>query len=320
MTKSSVAKNQQEIKPERPTSLMEMERLIRAGVDFHVALTAKLAGEILIAWNTGNRRIDEVRAQAMKRDMAAERWLAGEAIGFGPTDDDGIELGDGQHRLHAQVASNTEQVYHVRVFSDATEFAVFIATRDSGKVRTLADLIGILRLADGSGAAMAFERVCNAWQSFLGNKPARLTRQERLDFAYKHVGEIGYVLTLPTRQFRAHTLAAIAIASTKYRKPVAEFISQVISGADLPAGSPALELSKALPALNEAAGIKEKERAMANVMRVIHDGIRGRKRTTVHAIARTKDSPIIEAIVEFAGKSAATGWTERHAPKLVEAK
>src|SRR5262249_5443456 len=160
----------------------------------------------------------------------------GETIGFGVFPDS-IQLGDGQHRLLAQVASGTEQVYHVRVFTDDTEFAVFVMTRDSGKGRTLADLFTILHVTEGSGAAMAFERVTKALQTFMGATRGRLSRQERLDFAYKHAKEIRYVLGLPNRQFRAHVLAAVGIAYGKHPKLVGDFVAQVISGAGLAAGS-----------------------------------------------------------------------------------
>lgn len=297
---------------ERPRTLVELEALLRRGSDFYVALSAALADAILSAWNGANRRIDEVRVQALKRDQIAGRWVAGEVIGFGVFAD-AIQLGDGQHRLRAQVASATEQVYRVRCFTDEAEFARFVTTRDSGKTRSLADLLGILLVAEGSGPAGVFERVANAMQMFMGSTPSRMTKQERLDFAYKRAGEIRYVLSLPTRQFRAHVLAAIAIAHRGHSKAVAEFMAKVISGADLRAGSPALELSKALPDLNDARGAKDKDRAVGVVLRVLHDGIRGRSKTAVNSVLRTPNSPIVAAVAEFAGADVASAWVERNA-------
>lgn len=297
---------------ERPRNLAELEHLLRRGNDFYCAVLPLVAEAVLSAWNGGNRRIDEVRVQALKRDQVAGRWLAGEVIGFGISADS-IQLGDGQHRLRAQVASGTEQIYRVRCFADETDFAQFVITRDSGKVRTLTDLIAILGITEGSGAAGLFERVANAIQTFKGAAPARMTKQERLDFAYAHAAEIRYVLSLPTRSFRAHTLAAVAIAHRKHPKPVVEFLAKVISGADLPSGSPALELSKALPDLNCARSAKDKDRAIGVALRVIHDGIRGKRKSTVQSLLRTANSPVVAAIAEFAGADVATVWVERNA-------
>jgi hypothetical protein len=292
---------------ERPDTLVALEALLRRGIDFYCTISPALAEGVLSAWNTSNRRIDEVRVQAMKRDMTAMRWLSGEVIGFGILSE-GIQVGDGQHRLRAQVGSGTEQVYRVRCFTDEIEFARFVTTRDSGKARSLADLLSILGL---TGSPTAFERVANAIQTFNGAMPSRLTKQERLDFAFDRASEIKYVLSLPTRSFRAHTLAAVAIAYRKYPKPVADFMAKVISGAELPAGSPALELSKALPDLNAARGAKEKDRTMATVLRVINDGIRGKRKTVIKALLRTDNSPIVAAIEEFSGANIAKAWLER---------
>jgi len=312
MNAAIMNKNATDGKVEQPGTLAALERLLRRGSDFSVLITAGLAKAILDAWNASNRRIDEVRVQSLKRDQAAGRWVPGEPIGFGAFNDS-IQLGDGQHRLCAQVASNTDQTYYVRVFTDEVEYGVFVATRDSGKPRSLADLLGILGIANGTGAAQAFERVTNAMQVFLGHAPSALSRQERLDFAFKHAKEIRYVLGLPSKRFRPHVLAAIAIAFGKHQKLVADFIAQVISGADLPSGHPALELGHAMPELNDVRGAREKDRAMAVVMRVTHDGIRGKRKTSVHSLLRTDNSPMVLAIEEFAGAKVAKAWVERNA-------
>jgi len=294
---------------ERPRNLEALEALLRRGQDFYVMLSASVADAILGSWNTGNRRVDQVRVQALKRDQSAGRWLAGEAIGFGVFAGR-IQLGDGQHRLMAQVASGTELVYLVRTFVDEVEFDMFVTTRDSGKNRTLADLFTILHVTEGSGSAMSFERVTNAMQTFMGARPGRLSRQERLDFAFDHAKEIRYVLGLRKRDFKAHILAAIAIAYAKNQKQVEEFVAQVISGAQLPAGSPALELTKALPDLSNARSGRERDRAMGIVLRVINDGIRGRKKTSIRG-SKASGSPMRDAIAEFAGARIANEWAAR---------
>ena len=132
MSTVSIPKNDMTIKADRPASLGDLERLLRRGADFYCSIPAAVAEAALATWNTGNRRLDELRVQAMRRDMAAARWLSGEVIGFGVFPDS-IQIGDGQHRLRAQVLSATEQVYRVRCFKDDEEFERFVITRDSGK-------------------------------------------------------------------------------------------------------------------------------------------------------------------------------------------
>jgi hypothetical protein len=297
----------------RPKTIADLETLLRLGQDIaRIEITAPIAAQILEKWNDGNRRLDQITVQRYRRDMEASpsKWLADGEIGFGALLE-GTELGNGQHRMAAQVASGTTQRYHARVFTDSDQYGVYVLTSDGGRGRSLADHLKVFGITSSPGDSAAFEQVVNSMQAFLGAKPGRLSKQERMDFALPRVKEVRYALALPKKQFKAHVRAAIAFAYGKRPKPVDEMISRVISGADLRQSSPELVFSKALDELNSARGVKEKDRAMGRTVRAIYDGITGAKRTAVSRAAFNSDA-MIRAITELVSKAAAEAWLERH--------
>lgn len=303
---------------EAPKDLAALEAILRRGQSTAtIAISATLAGAIRLTWNEGNRRYNEVRAQKHKRDMDAGKWLDGSEIAFGVFDGR-IVVGNGQHRFGAQVASGTTQVYHARIFTDQSDFALYVATCDCDG-RTLADLLRIFGLADSNGAAQAFERIVNAMQGFCGMQPSRLNKGERADYAYLHAKSCRYVLGLPKRMFKAHVLAAIAMAHEKRPAEVERAIARVISGADLRAGSPELELSKALPDLNAARDGKAKDVAMGRVLRALCDAAHGRTRTAIFG-ARVTSNVMLDTIAEMVSPEVAELWAARqqHAEKAAQ--
>jgi hypothetical protein len=289
------------------------EALQQVRGDGRVLITAKLADAILTQWNEGNRRRDEIAVQRYRRDMDAGRWLAGSVLAFGLLDD-GCRLGDGQHRLAAQVASKTDQEYLVRAFTSREEFAAFVLTIDAGKARTLGDQLRIFELADTPGNAAAYERIVNAMQNFAGNRATRLSRQERMDFASQYIPQIKWALALPKREFKAHLLAVLVYAHAKHQRAIEALIAQVISGADLTTGSPALAISKAKVGWNDASNALDKERAMGLMMRVLYDAVAGRARTAAFHVP-ANSSRVAEAITHFVGAEAAEVFNIRQASR-----
>ncbi len=296
-----------------PRTLGELEDLLRSvanGVTLvGVTILATVAAAIIERWNQGNRRLDEIAVQRYRRDMDADRWIADGAVGFGVFEGD-VAVGDGQHRFAAQVASGKSQRYNLRVFTAHEAFADFVLTVDGGKNRSLADELLIFGVAGAPGAAALFERVTNAMQSFLGARPTRLSKQERMDFARRYVKPMKYALGLPKRTFKAHVLAAIVFAYAKRSKDVEELVAQLISGADLAGGSPALKLKNALGDLNDAGDARAKDRAMGLTLRAINDATTGKKTTTLYK-AQADGRPVHEAITALVSAAAADAWTER---------
>jgi hypothetical protein len=294
----------------KPRTMADLEALIRAGHDVPaLIITPALALPILEQWNGGNRRRDEVTVQRYRRDMDANRWLAGGEIAFGVVEG-AVVLGNGQHRIAAQVAAGVPQQYNARIFSDSDDFEVYVLSCDGGRNRTLADQFKIFGITESANAAAIFERTVNAMQNFLGQKAARLSKQERMDFALQYVKSVRYALSLPSREFKAHLLAAIVFAHDKKAKPTEAFIAQVMSGAGLAEGSPALVLGQALAEMNAATSFRAKDRAMGHMLRTIHDGINGKKRSAVIG-ARHAAKPMSEALSTLVSASAADAWVER---------
>lgn len=292
-----------------PTTLDELEGILRRGRDVMVAIAPAIAAQLKEKWNEGNRRLDEVTVQRYRRDMESNRWLRDGEIGFGVLADKPTSLGNGQHRMAAQVASGTTQSYHARVFSDPDEFALYVLTVDGGKNRTLADELRIFGIADNSQSAQRYERTVNAMHAFVGARSCRLSKPERFDFALRYQKSVKYALGLPNKTFKAHLLAAIALAHTKRRSEVEDLIAHVISGEMLQAG-PALTIMKALPDFNEARKGSQKDRAMGLLLRAIYDGVRGKQRTSVEHV-KSDSVPMREAITALVSSEAADGWIKR---------
>jgi hypothetical protein len=294
-----------------PASLEELEALLRREKDLHgVTIIAGVAKAILEHWNNGNRRIDQVAVQRYRRDQEAGRWLQDGEIGFGVFADS-ITLGDGQHRLQTQVITGLAQRYFIRVVGDPGDFGMYVMTRDAGKGRTIADMLGIFGIAPAN--ASTFERIINAMQSFYGTKAQVFSRQERIDFARDHVASVRYVLGLPRRRFKAHLLAAIALAYGK-APGIQDTIAAVVAGTGLSAGTPAHVLSQSLAELNDAKDAKSKDRAMGMVLRVLHDGLLGRRRSAVTKV-QADSTHVREGIGALVSKAAAEAWIERQTKK-----
>lgn len=299
-----------------PATLAELESTLRAmgeaqqsgGATSLLTIRASVAADILAHWNDGNRRLDEIAVQRYRRDMESRRWQLGRETAFGVFDN--CAVADGQHRFAAQVASGTDQTYNVRVLSDSKTFELYAATIDSGRVRSLADILRIFGVAESTSSATTFERVVNAMHAFTGAKSGRLSKQERMEFANRYVAPIRYVLRLNRRDFKAHVLAAIAFAYAKQPNAVESFIASVTAGANLPARSPALVLAKALPEMNAARDGIAKDRAMAKALRLIHDGISPSVTKASERLRITGDTTV-RAISELVSKSTADSYAAR---------
>jgi hypothetical protein len=274
-----------------------------------VTVTPALAKDIIEHMNDGNRRLNEIDVQRYRRDMDAGKWARDTVIGFGIFDGK-IHFGDGQHRMFAQLASGTTQRYLAKVFSDRDEYQVYVLTVDGGRNRSLADQLKIFGISESSGDCKRFEAITNQMQAFVGTRPSRASKAERMEFAMGYVKPIRYVLGLPPRTFKAHLLAAIAFAHTKRARDVENFIGHVISGANLEVGSPALKLLQAVPDLNDAKDAKRKDRALGFVIRAIYDGITGRGKTAIFK-AEAGSALNRTAIGALVSVDVADAWIER---------
>lgn len=272
------------------------------------SISARLAGEIVAnegGWNQENRRLVEIFVQKYKRDMDRGDWQPNSTIILGLFDDATVLLGDGQHRLVAQSRSGKSQKYILKLYRDRQDFSDAVTTVDAGKARSLSDLATILGLTTGS--AQAFERTVNAMQMFHGDKPSRNTNQERLKFAAQYTRSLQYVHSLRTREFKAHLLAAIALAHAREPKVVEALIADVIRKSGLVDGSPAHALVQNLADMNAAPNWAAKQHAMVAVLRVCNDS-RLRRTKSVVSRMRANAPHTFGAIAYFTNDSIATAY------------
>lgn len=110
-----------------------------------VTITPRLARQLLDQ-NTGNRKFSPANLQKVKTVMARGEWtLNGEAVKIAKTG----RILDGQHRLRA--AAETETTFETLIvygLDDDTQ-----ETMDSGKSRTLADILSIRGYKNASATA-----------------------------------------------------------------------------------------------------------------------------------------------------------------------
>lgn len=116
-----------------PTGMrMQSETSVDASVE---TITPQLA-KIMLGENVNNRRIDRANVDLFARAMRNGEWkVNGEAIKFSRSG----RLLDGQHRLLAVIASGRPlTTLVIRDLDDETQ-----QTMDSGKTRTLGDVLGL---------------------------------------------------------------------------------------------------------------------------------------------------------------------------------
>lgn len=290
------------------SAITDLEAKIREGRDFDWTLSWEVAHAILAAWNEGNRPLRELRVQRHRRAMERGKFQAGHVIGFGLLNGQ-VRVGDGQHRMAAQVITKTSQTYRVRVFASDVEFNLFVMACDpAGGARTLGDILTILNVCAAS-AAPRFERVINAIVGFYGQTRSRQTMDERTAEAARFATPIKYVLGLPQKQFKAHVLAAIALVHMKHGVKVEKFIADVISGKE--ARGITLDFIRALPEFNAARTAADKDRVMGVVMRVLYDAIKGRARSTTRTGGGLEGNAYHESIADVCGWDVADAWIGR---------
>lgn len=131
-----------------------------SGVRYSLEEITPEIAEAMLAHNTNNRKPRRARIDAYARDMEGGDWQEnGDAICF---DSDG-NLIDGQHRLHARVASGTSGwMLIVRDLPAAAQ-----DTKDDGAKRTMADTFGFHGVVNQTTAAAVVRRVL-MWQN--GNR------------------------------------------------------------------------------------------------------------------------------------------------------
>lgn len=126
-------------------------------VTYSLEMVTPAIAEAMLAHNTNNRKPRKSRIDAYARDMEAGDWQEnGDAICF---DYDG-NLIDGQHRLHARVASGTSGwMLIVRNLRPTAQ-----DTKDDGAKRTMSDTFGFHGVANQTTAAAVVRRVL-MWQN-----------------------------------------------------------------------------------------------------------------------------------------------------------
>lgn len=293
-----------------PSELSDLEHVLRSAkvqTLTDVTISASVAAEVIEKWGAGNRRLDTLAVRRYQNDMENRKWQAGTTIGFGVFDNQ-IQIGDGQHRLHAQVKSSTPQSYTVRVFKDAEDFDLFVRTVDGGKVRSLSDLFTVLEIVGKEPTANA-QGITNAMIRFNGLRPSTMSSQEKVAFATNYLKSLKFASGLSRKRFKSHIAAAIALCHNKNSRPVSDFVDEVVVGAGLVHGSPAHVFHMGLSDLNAS---RDKERAMVLTMRVVYDGIRKKTRSSVKKVRRNSQV-LHEVISAFVSKDVADIWVAKMA-------
>lgn len=242
----------------------------------HMTINKPLAEQILERCNVGNRPLRRPNVERYATAMASGRW-GDSTLMFGLIDG-ALRIGDAQHRLHALIASCTEQAFDVRVYTDPDEFAAAARRCDErGAARTLRDLLVIEGVAD-AGHGQRMEPAANYMMKFDGSWGKQAPDNEtRMDYALRKIRSLSWAATLPRGAFRPHVLGALTFCHVKDARSAEGFAAMVVAGEGLAKGMPAHTLLQLKEGLNLASGEADKRRAMATVIRIFDDFRNGRK-------------------------------------------
>jgi hypothetical protein len=199
-----------------------------------VKITPAMAKEWLRK-NDGNRSLSKVTVEKYARDMSAGCWHynhQGIALAV-----DG-SLVDGQHRLHAIVASG-------KAVEMKVDFNVPLESRltiDIGRVRSATD---ILRFNGHDNAARKRSLLQKIW-SFEKSTPQGISMQETLTMYEERKEEVEWVFqalgSINGKSTRAPVKAAFVYASPTNPIKIDELAKSIVLGANLEVGTAAFSL------------------------------------------------------------------------------
>lgn len=216
-----------------------------------VEITPALA-RAMFRRNVDNRTLRRNLVTKLRVDIESDRWeLNGETIVVARNG----ELNDGQHRLRA-IADSGRTVKSVVVFGVSRESRF---TLDLGATRSPADVLHFqgyshaALLAATSRLVVAFEKSAGknlAWLRWLSKIETveRATRDEALRDAVHwtgtRYGAVAHLLPTSVLAFLRYMLVRVDPAKAD------EFLTGLITGADLPVGSPMLSVRRYLYTLS----------------------------------------------------------------------
>ena len=198
----------------------------------------------LLGRNTHNRKLGISVVRKYAADMAAGRWrgLTAEPLAI---DSDGV-LQDGQHRLHAIVASGVTVDFWVLLDADPQDYDVI----GQGKVRTIGDVVGMDGIASAADIASAARIMLllseHGNETWSGNIP--ITRGLLLATVRRHRDMLGHAVRESTQlrplgMPRVQYAAVMALAIDGHPSGLwDEFHAKVRDGINLDRGDPALAL------------------------------------------------------------------------------
>jgi hypothetical protein len=225
-------------------------------------ISPKVAQEYLEA-NKLNRKVTPVTVTAYARDMEQEKWrFTGAPISF---DVDGNLL-DGQHRLLAIIRSGTTQKFLVVRGLDTESRQAM----DIGRKRSVADNLVMDHGFRNSSQVASAVRVILKWR--LGKLRAgtsyRVTDAEVMDFAVENELALQEAAVY-AQKLRRSMPVSLAVATSGYfethrldQEKAAIFWTQVVTGAGLEIGDPALSYRNAIARIGSS---KHEDRLLINL-------------------------------------------------------
>lgn len=227
-----------------------------------VTLTPVLA-RLLLERNTDNRPISEVGLERIKRDIERNHWqFNGEPIIIAK---DG-QLNDGQHRCRAVVETGVP-VRMVIVFGPQRDSRL---TLDQGVTRTVGHYLTMLGHTDSNALASVGNNIFSYQNlGYLStNGRDRATKSECRDLVEETKG-IAESLSFVSRKGAAaissrSTLAFVhwALSRKAGERAANSFMSKLLSGANLPKGSPILYARNRLIEIKGKVNLNEKAEMM----------------------------------------------------------
>lgn len=226
-----------------------------------VWVDAKKAQEYLDQ-NLLNRKVSPVTVTAYSRDMTQKNWhYNGAPIAF---DTEGNLL-DGQHRLLAVIRSNTKQKFLVvcNLQPDSRR------TIDIGRKRSVADnLVMDFQIKNSSQVASSARMIIKWREGFLrASNNYKITDAEITDFVVENDGTLQDAAAFAQKLRRVLPVSLASVTAAFHETTRVDsgkagiFWTQVVTGAGLEIGDPALSFRNAVVRI----GSKHEDRSLLNL-------------------------------------------------------
>lgn len=254
-----------------------------------------------------NRHLNKAHVDKLATEIREGRW---QVLPHGIVFDTNKRLIDGQHRLHAIIASNTP--VSMMVIHDAAPEA--LEALDTGSPRGIHDLATVTGRVD-SGSSARYAARARAVQAVLTGSEAMsssftlakfdavlATYRPSLDWSMKEYASAQTGNVVGRRVRSSLVMGALVVAHHKAPEPTEAFATRLDTGIGLTGEDPAYALRRYLEATDTIGGPGSKRiPAIYATLRSVYAAIHGQKLMVIRTAYLNRDNPEFARMLKFFG-------------------